>query len=72
MNEKSEKKPEPENKVAAKTEGTPKATLGDISGLVPVKQLNECKELLEAALTSSADSRTSNSYRIHRLQASCA
>lgn len=52
MNEKSGKKPEPENKVAAKTEGTPKATLGDISGLVPVKQLNECKELLDDALAS--------------------
>jgi predicted ribosome quality control (RQC) complex YloA/Tae2 family protein len=43
MNEKSEKKSEPENKVAAKSEGSTKATLGDISGLVPAQHLEDEK-----------------------------
>jgi len=45
MNEKSEKKAEPENKVVAKTEGSPKATLGDVAEVVPLKQLEAEKDL---------------------------
>jgi len=45
MNEKSEKKPEPENKVAATSGGTPKATLGEVAEVVPLKQLEAEKDL---------------------------
>jgi hypothetical protein len=44
MNEKSEKKAEPENKVVAKTEGKSVATLAEAASVVPLKQLEAEKD----------------------------